>query len=253
MKTPSEFAHFTHAPAHADEAELRSIFRVFLLASVLMVTALVPFFLALQLGFVGDRHRRRCRRRLRPRCCRGPRRTIPRSRPTSSTATRSRCRRTFTATESALHFFACERRRVSRRRSTDRSGFPFRPPDSASASSTRSAPRSRSIFTSYTGGLHCCTQITVLELFEGNVAEDQSRPVGRRPAGEIPVRRGRRRHARFRAQGRPLRLRVCAVYGKSQAAAHLQHRGREARRGRARGALRRGVRGGHEAAPMPAA
>ena len=46
MKTPSEFAGM-HLPAHLDEGEVRTIFRVFLLASVLMVTALVPFFLAI--------------------------------------------------------------------------------------------------------------------------------------------------------------------------------------------------------------
>src|SRR5262245_60764033 len=47
MKTPSQYGGDARLSAYADEAELRTIFRVFLLASVLLMTAIVPFVLAL--------------------------------------------------------------------------------------------------------------------------------------------------------------------------------------------------------------
>ena len=166
MKTPSEFAGVAHAPAHADEAELRTIFRVFLLASVLMVTALVPFFLALNsASSEADT---------------GEVRTAPLATMLSWAAKDDAEKQTYVIDGYTLTLsthvhnngerVAFLRVRAPRGESTSIHGQIGFPVPSAGFGVGKLDPQSTTqqiIFTSYTGGLHCCTEITVLELFEG--------------------------------------------------------------------------------------
>ena len=166
MKTPSEFARIAHVP-HADETELRTIFRVFLLASVLMVTALVPLFLAFNSASseadTGE---------------------VQTARPATMLSWAAKDdaeKQTYVIDGYALTLsthvhnngerVAFLRVRAPRGESISihgRIGFPI---PSAGFGLGKLDPQSDTqqvIFTSYTGGLHCCTQITVLELLDGS-------------------------------------------------------------------------------------
>jgi hypothetical protein len=163
MKNPFEFLD---VPAHADEAELRSIFRAFLLASVLTVTALVPFVLALNSASSQAET--------------ADAQAAPAATMISWVAKDDQEKQTyviddFTLTLSTHIHNNGERAPLLRVRaptgeSTSIHGQVGYPIPSArfgvgkldSQSSTRQV-----ILTSYTGGLHCCTQLTVLELIGG--------------------------------------------------------------------------------------
>jgi hypothetical protein len=186
MKTPSDFAHFRHVPAYGDEAEIRSIFRVFLLASVLMVTALVPLFVVLSsasseadAGEVQE--------------------ALP-AMMLSWTAKDDSEKRTYIIDGYSLTLsthvhrngerVAFLRVRAPTGESTSIHGQIGFPVPSAGFGVGKLDPLSATqqvILTSYTGGLHCCTQITVLELFEGmwrkiNLGQWDSDPLAKFPS-----------------------------------------------------------------------
>jgi hypothetical protein len=166
MKTPSEFAGISQVPSHTDEAELRTVFRVFLLASVLMVTALVPFFLAFNSASSGAQAR--------------DIRMEPSATMLSWAAKDDAEKQTYVIDGYTLTLSTHIHRNGERvaflrvRAPTGEStsihgqiGFPI---PSAGFGVGKLDPLSvtqQVVFTSYTGGLHCCTQITVLELFDG--------------------------------------------------------------------------------------
>ena len=166
MKTPSDFIGATSAPAYADEAELRAIFRVFLLASVLMVTALVPFFLAMNSA---SSH-----------ADAGTIQRAPAATMLSWVAKDDADKPTFLIDGYSLslstHIHANGERvaflflRAPTGESTSIHGQVGYPIPSAGFGVGKLDTQSSTpqvIFTSYTGGLHCCTQINVLELVEG--------------------------------------------------------------------------------------
>jgi hypothetical protein len=186
MKTPSQIAHLMHVPAHADEAELRSIFRVFLLASVLMVTALVPLFLVLKSASseadTGE-------------VLTGPAATM-----FSWAAKDDFEKQTYVIDGYSLtlttHLHSNGERaaflrvRAPTGESTSIHGQIGFPVPSAGFGVGKLDPLSATqqvILTSYTGGLHCCTQITVLELVEGtwrkiNLGQWDSNPLAKFPS-----------------------------------------------------------------------
>ena len=166
MKTPSEFAGLLHVPVPTDEAELRTVFRVFLLASVLMVTALVPFFLAFNSassGVQADDVRMESAATMLSWAAKddAEKQTyfIDGYTLTLSTHVHSNGERV-----------AFLRVRAPTGESTSIHGQIGFPVPSAGFGVGKLDPlgvTQQVIFTSYTGGLHCCTQITVLELFDG--------------------------------------------------------------------------------------
>ena len=186
MKTPSEFAHFRHVPAYGDEAELRSIFRVFLLASVLMVTALVPLFVALS-SASSEADTGEVQKALS-------------STMLSWAAKDDSEKQTYiidgysltlsTHVHSNGERVAFLRVRAPAGESTSIHGQIGFPVPSAGFAVGKLDPLSATqqvILTSYTGGLHCCTQITVLELFEGtwrkiNLGQWDSDPLAKFPS-----------------------------------------------------------------------
>ena len=166
MKTPSEFAGISQVPSHTDEAELRTVFRVFLLASVLMVTALVPFFLAFNSASSGAQA--------------GEAQTEPAGTMLSWAAKDDAEKQTYVIDGYTLTLsthvhgngerVAFLRVRAPTGESTSIHGQIGFPVPSAGFGVGKLDPLSvtqQVVFTSYTGGLHCCTQITVLELFDG--------------------------------------------------------------------------------------
>jgi hypothetical protein len=166
MKTPSEFAGVHTVPADGEEAHLRAIFRVFLLASVLMVAALVPFVLALnatatQAG-TEEAHE-------------APAATMLSWVPKGDEETETFLIDDYALTLSTHVHTNGERVAFLRVRGPNgelasihgQVGYPI---PSAGFGVGRLDPKSDTqqvIFTSYTGGLHCCTKITVLELIKG--------------------------------------------------------------------------------------
>ena len=169
MKTPSEFG-VTNAAFHADEAELRTIFRVFLLASVLMVTALVPFLLALNAGSSSAQA--------------SGTQTAPAATMLSWAARDDSEKQTYIIDGYTLslstHVHNNGERvaylsvRAPTGESTSMHGEVGFTVPSAGFGVGKLDPQSSTqqvIFTSFTGGLHCCTQITVLELFGGRWRE----------------------------------------------------------------------------------
>jgi hypothetical protein len=170
MRTPSEFASIAHVHAHADEAQLRAIFRVFLLASVLMVTALVPFFLALNAGSTEADT--------------GEVRTAPVATMLSWAAKDDAEKQTYVIDDYTLTLsthvhsngerIAFLRVRAPTGETTSIHGEIGFPVPAAGFGVGTLDPQSLTrqiIFTSYTGGLHCCTEVTVLELFQGKWRE----------------------------------------------------------------------------------
>jgi hypothetical protein len=170
MRTPSGFASVTHVSAHADEAQLRAIFRVFLLASVLMVTALVPLFVALNAAS--------------SEADTGEVRTAPTATMLSWAAKDDAEKQTYvidgytltlsTHVHSNGERVAFLRVRAPTGESTSihgEIGFPVPSAGFGVGKLDAQSLTQQIIFTSYTGGLHCCTQITVLQLFEGKWRE----------------------------------------------------------------------------------
>jgi hypothetical protein len=166
MKTPSEFAHVHHVPAATEEAQLRTIFRVFLLASVLVVVTLVPFVLALHTTVT--------------QAGTGEAQEAPAATMLSWVPKDDEETETFLIDDYALTFsthvhangerVAFLRVRGPKGEAASIHGQVGYPIPSAGFGVGRLDPKSDTqqvIFTSYTGGLHCCTKITVLELVEG--------------------------------------------------------------------------------------
>lgn len=169
MKTPSHHGADARicALAHADEVELRAIFRVFLLASVLMVTALVPFVLALN-SVSSQAETAEAQM--------APSATLLSWAPTDDSEKQTYVIDDYTLTISThIHM---NRERVALllvRAPTGETaklygeiGYPV---PSARFGVGKLDPKSftqQVVLTSYTGGLHCCTKITVLELVEGS-------------------------------------------------------------------------------------
>jgi hypothetical protein len=169
MKIPYEFAGLHSAPAEADDAELRAIFRVFLLASVLMVAALVPFVLALNATatHAGTEEAKAA-----------PAATMLSWVPKDDEETETFLIDNYALTLSTHVHSNGERVAFLRVRAPTgelasihgQVGYPI---PSAGFGVGKLDPKSDTqqvIFTSYTGGLHCCTKITVLELVEGQWA-----------------------------------------------------------------------------------
>ncbi len=166
MKTPYEFAGLHSVPAEADDAQLRGIFRVFLLASVLMVAALVPFVLALNTTATqaGTEEAKEA-----------PASTMLSWVPKDDEETETFLIDNYALTLSThVHSngerVAYLRVRAPTGESASIHGQVGYPIPSAGFGVGQLDPKSDTrqvIFTSYTGGLHCCTKITVLELLEG--------------------------------------------------------------------------------------
>ena len=168
MRTPSHYGGNARLPAsaHADEGELRTIFRVFLLASVLMVTAIVPFLLALHSASsqaeTADAKS-------------APSASLLSWAPTNDAEKQTYVIDNYTLTISThIHKIgervALLQLRAPTGESTSIYGELGYPIPSARFGIGRLDPTSSTqqvIFTSYTGGLHCCTKITVAELVDG--------------------------------------------------------------------------------------
>ena len=166
MKTPSQYGGDARISAYADEAELRTIFRVFLLASVLMVTAIVPFVLAMNSSSsqAETSHAQTA-----------PSATLLSWAPADDTEKQAYIVDGYTLTLSThVHSIGERVALLELRAPTGEAislygelGYPI---PSARFGIGKLDPKSSTqqvIFTSYTGGLHCCTKITVVELVEG--------------------------------------------------------------------------------------
>ena len=165
MKTPSELSGVTNVPSHADDAELRTIFRAFLVASVLMMTALVPLLLALN-SSPSEAETAEAR-------------TAPAATMLSWVGKGDEKQTyvidDYTLTLSTHIHSNGERVALLRVRApTGESasihgqvGYPIPSARFGIGKLDSKSTTQQVIFTSYTGGLHCCTQITVLELIEG--------------------------------------------------------------------------------------
>jgi hypothetical protein len=166
MKDPSGFLGVRSLPAHAEEGELRTIFRVFLLASVLTVTALVPFLLAVHSSSSQAET--------------AEAQAAPAATMLSWVANDDADKQTYVIDDYTLTLsthvhsngerVALLRVRAQTGESTSIHGqVGYRVPSARFGVGKLDARSSTQqvIFTSYTGGLHCCTQITVLELVEG--------------------------------------------------------------------------------------
>src|SRR5215510_769923 len=166
MKTPSQYGGDARLSAHADEAELRTIFRVFLLASVLMVTAIVPFVLALNSA---SSQAETANARTAPAA------TLLSWAPADDTEKQTYVIDGYRLTLST-HIHSVGERvallevRAPTGEKTSIYGELGYPVPSARFGVGKLDPKSSTpqvIFTSYTGGLHCCTKIIIAELVEG--------------------------------------------------------------------------------------
>src|SRR5262245_59788006 len=167
MKNPSDFVGVRHVPIGADAAELRAIFRVFLLASILLVLALVPLFPAL----IGSGS--------------SPVEITEEDEAPSATMLSwvpkgDEDQKTFVIDDYALTLsthvhsngerVAFLRVRAPTGESTSvhgQVGYPIPSAGFGIGKLDAQSSTQQVIFTSYTGGLHCCTKITVHELVEG--------------------------------------------------------------------------------------
>ena len=167
MKTPSEFAGINNVPADADEADLRAIFRVFVFASVLVVLAIVPFLLTEIESTSSQAETAEAQA--------APEATMLSWVPKDDAATETYLIDNYALTLSTHVHSNGERAAFLRVRAptgelTSIHGQVGYPIPSAGFGVAKLDPRSDTrqvIFTSYTGGLHCCTKITVLELVDG--------------------------------------------------------------------------------------
>jgi len=166
MKTPSQYGGDARMSAYADDAELRTIFRVFLLASVLLMTAIVPFALALNSASSQAETAN---------AQRAPSATLLSWEPTDDTDKQTYVIDNYTLTLSThIHSIGERVALLELRAPTGEAislygelGYPI---PSARFGIGKLDPKNSTqqvIFTSYTGGLHCCTKITVVELVEG--------------------------------------------------------------------------------------
>src|SRR5688500_17011161 len=165
MKTPSEYGDVN--TARADEAGLRNHFRVFLIASVLLVMAIVPFALAVIHSTSSQAETSEAE-------------TVPTATmlswvPKDDGETKTYLIDNYALTLSTHVHSNGERAAFLRVRaptgeSTSIHGQVGYPIPSAGFGVGKLDPKSNTqqvILTSYTGGMHCCTKITVLELVEG--------------------------------------------------------------------------------------
>jgi hypothetical protein len=186
MKTPSELAGVTNVPTHADEADLRTIFRAFLLASVLMVTALVPFLLALN-STSSEAETAEAQ-------------TAPTATMLSWVAKDDAEKQSYVIDNYTLTLsthihtngerVAFLRVRAPTGESVSVYGQVGYPVPSARFGVGKLDPKASTqqvVFTGYTGGLHCCTKITVLELVEGQWRKIQLGLWDRDPLTEFPA------------------------------------------------------------------
>lgn len=165
MKTPSEFGIST-VHADADDAELRTILRVFLIASVLLVMAIVPLVLAV---------RSNSSQAETPDAQPAPAATMLSWVPKGDTETQTFVIDNYALTLSTHVHSNGERVAFLRVRApTGKStsihgqvGYPIPSAGFGVGKLDFKSATQQVIFTSYTGGLHCCTKITVLELVEG--------------------------------------------------------------------------------------
>ena len=165
MKTPSKFADVRDAETD-DDAHLRGIFRAFLLASVLMVAILVPVVLALNSTATQAETAE---------AIPAPVATMLSWAPRDDEETETFLIENYALTLSThVHSngerVAFMRARAPSGESTSIHGQVGYPIPSAGFGVGRLDGKSDThqvIFTSYTGGLHCCTKITVLELIQG--------------------------------------------------------------------------------------
>lgn len=166
MKTPSEFAGVHNVSGDAEETHLRTIFRVFLLASVLMVVALVPFVLALNTTATQAGTEE---------ATEAPAATMLSWVPKDDEETETFLIDNYALTLSTHVHSNGERVAHLRVRGPKgefasihgQVGYPIPSAGFAVGKLDLKSDTQQVIFTSYTGGLHCCTKITVLELLEG--------------------------------------------------------------------------------------
>jgi len=167
MNTPSDFGDVKKVSTDADEAGLRTIFRAFLLASIALVLALVPFLLALidstssQAEIAEEQA--------------APAATMLSWVPKDDEDQETYVIDNYALTLSTHVHSNGERAALLRVRApTGESisihgqvGYPIPSAGFGVGKLDGKSATRQVIFTSYTGGLHCCTKITVLELVEG--------------------------------------------------------------------------------------
>ena len=178
MRTPSQYGGHTRGSAYADEAELRTIFRVFLLASVLMVTAIVPFVLALNSASSQAETANAQTARSA---------TLLSWAPTDDTEKQTYVIDNYALTLSThIHSIGERVALLELRAPTGEAisiygdlGYPIPAARFGIGKLDPKSPTQQLVFTSYTGGLHCCTKITVVELVEGKWRKIQLGKIGR--------------------------------------------------------------------------
>ncbi len=167
MKTPSECTGFNSVPAEADEAELRNFFRAFAIASVLLVIAIVPFALAVIHSTSSQAETAEAET--------APEATMLSWVPKDDAETKTFLIENYALTLSTHVHSNGERAAFLRVRApTGEStsihgqvGYPIPSAGFGVGKLDGKSDTQQVIVTSYTGGLHCCTKITVLELMEG--------------------------------------------------------------------------------------
>lgn len=166
MKTPSKFGRST-VSADADDEDHRNVFRVFVVASVLLMTALV----ALLLMVVQSTSTQADTQEAQPAPVATMLSWVPKDDSVIETFVIDKYALTLsTHVHSNGERVAHLRVRAPTGESTSIHGQVGYPIPSAGFGVGKLDAKSTTlqvIFTSYTGGLHCCTKITVLELVEG--------------------------------------------------------------------------------------
>lgn len=166
MKTPSELFGVSNVSLQADETDLRTFLRTFLLASVLMITALVPFFVALNSA---SSQSEVIKAQVAPAA------TMLLWAAKDDAEKQTYIIDGYTLTLSTHIHGNGERVAFLRVRAPTgesasihgRVGFSVPSAGFGVGKLDSQQSTHQVIFTSYTGGRHCCTNITVLELIEG--------------------------------------------------------------------------------------